>query len=198
MDRDLEREAWDKARLSLSLYLPASFFFSLLLDGILKRGARCRIDHTICKNRDKTSSSFDLGILVANSSSVNNRKLSKGNNTKRNFERREEWGYGFEKVGRINWFLPWRGISLDLTVTFLVKRNLVIGDVQKEKVSGHEHARGTFDERGFWRRRIGKSDETKGRWHPRGCLLSILPLLSHSTGRSRAYYLMNMYRRGRS
>lgn len=99
MDRDLEREAWDKARLSLSLYLPASFFFSLLLDGILKRGARCRIDHTICKNRDKTSSSFDLGIV--NSSSVNNRKLSKGNNTKRNFERREEWGYGFE-VGSID------------------------------------------------------------------------------------------------
>lgn len=76
MDRDLEREAWDKARLSLSL--SPSLFFSLLLDGILKRGARCRIDHTICKNRDKTSSSFDLGILVANSSSVNNRKLSKG------------------------------------------------------------------------------------------------------------------------
>lgn len=25
MDRDLEREAWDKARLSLSLYLPLSF-----------------------------------------------------------------------------------------------------------------------------------------------------------------------------
>lgn len=39
MDRDLEREAWDKARLSLSLYLPASFFFSLLLDGILKHDA---------------------------------------------------------------------------------------------------------------------------------------------------------------
>lgn len=196
MDRDLEREAWDKARLSLSLYLsPCLFLF--LVTPWWNSQTRCRIDHTICKNRDKTSSSFDLGILVANSSSVNNRKLSKGNNTKRNFERREEWGYGFE-VGRINWFLPWRGISLDLTVTFLVKRNLVIGDAQKEKVSGHEHARGTFDERGFSRRRIGKSDETKGRWHPRGCLLSILPLLSHSTGRSRAYYLMNMYRRGRS
>lgn len=43
MDRDLEREAWDKARLSFS------FSLSLLLDGILKRGAGCRVDHTFAK-----------------------------------------------------------------------------------------------------------------------------------------------------
>lgn len=72
MDRDLEREAWDKARLSLSLSL------SLLLDGILKRGAGCRIDHTFAKIEIKRPPLFRSRILVANSSSVHNRKLLEG------------------------------------------------------------------------------------------------------------------------
>lgn len=67
--------------------------------------------------------------------------------------------------GRINWFLP---ISLDLRVLAVtcLLRGIVIGsgDTEKEKVGGHEHARGTFDERG-WRRRIRKRRD-KGRWHP--------------------------------